>query len=138
MFDVYCFSTLGIEMFAPVYSEFSKSRRSTIFRQELPSLPMLNLLSSFICFLMLGFPFKKWPSNLVPGIMTPLWQTFISSLEVYQLSSIHGCENSYSGRFDSDGGEKSLDTFVIQVIECHSYLKGSFDVFLSSWFPILQ
>lgn len=72
--------------------------------------------------------------------MTPLWQTFISSLEVYQLSSIQGCENSYSGRFDSDGGEKSLDTFVIQVIECHGYLKGGFDVFfifMVSYFAVI-
>ncbi|XP_020264447.1 importin-9 isoform X2 [Asparagus officinalis] len=50
-------------------------------------------------------------------IMAPLWHTFVSTLEVYQLSSIQGCEDAYLGRFDSDGGEKSLDTFVIQLFE---------------------
>jgi len=60
--------------------------------------------------------FQKLASHSGPVIMAPLWQTFVSSLEVYQRSSIQGCEDSYSGRFDSDGGEKGLDTFVIQVL----------------------
>lgn len=47
--------------------------------------------------------------------MGPLWQTFVSSLEVYQRSSIGGAEDPYDGRYDSDGAEKSLESFVIQV-----------------------
>ncbi|URD91572.1 hypothetical protein MUK42_00986 [Musa troglodytarum] len=50
-------------------------------------------------------------------ILAPLWQTFISSLKVYQLSAIEGKQDSHSGRYDSDGGEKSLDSFVIQLFE---------------------
>lgn len=50
-----------------------------------------------------------------PAIMRPLWHTFESSLQVYLRSSIEGAEDSYDGRYDSDGEEKSLDTFVIQV-----------------------
>lgn len=30
-------------------------------------------------------------------------------------SSIEGSEDSHGGRYDSDGAEKSLDSFVIQV-----------------------
>ncbi|GFQ01727.1 importin-9 [Phtheirospermum japonicum] len=50
-------------------------------------------------------------------IVGPLWHTFVSSLEVYQRSSIEGVEDSYDGRYDSDGAEKSLESFVIQLFE---------------------
>lgn len=45
--------------------------------------------------------------------MGPLWQTFVTSLGVR--SSIEGTEDPYEGVYDSDGAEKSLDSFVIQV-----------------------
>lgn len=48
-------------------------------------------------------------------IVGPLWQTFVSSWEVYERSSIQGIEDSYDGRYDSDGAEKSLESFIIQV-----------------------
>lgn len=48
-------------------------------------------------------------------IMGPLWQTFVSALEVYLQSSTEGQEDPYQGRYDSDGAEKSLDSFIIQV-----------------------
>lgn len=44
----------------------------------------------------------------------PLWQTFVSCLKVYQLSLIQGAEDPYAGIFDSDGAEKSLESFIIQ------------------------
>ncbi|XP_077222247.1 ARM repeat superfamily protein isoform X1 [Tasmannia lanceolata] len=47
----------------------------------------------------------------------PLWQTFVSCLEVYQLSSIQGIDDPYSGRVDSDGAERSLESFAIQLFE---------------------
>lgn len=50
-------------------------------------------------------------------VVAPLWQTFVSSLEAYQLCSIQGSEDSHPGRYDSDGGEKSLESFVIQLFE---------------------
>jgi len=49
-------------------------------------------------------------------ILGPLWNTFVSSLRVYEKASIEGTEDSYDGRYDSDGSEKSLDSFVIQVM----------------------
>ncbi|KAI9085691.1 hypothetical protein K1719_032297 [Acacia pycnantha] len=50
-------------------------------------------------------------------VLRSLWNTFISSLRVYERSSIDGTEDSYDGRYDSDGVEKSLDSFVIQMFE---------------------
>ncbi|KAK1551997.1 hypothetical protein Q3G72_008654 [Acer saccharum] len=50
-------------------------------------------------------------------IVGPLWQTVVSSLRVYIRSSIEGTEDPYEGSYDSDGAEKSLDSFVIQLFE---------------------
>ncbi|GLT34537.1 hypothetical protein SLA2020_090460 [Shorea laevis] len=58
-------------------------------------------------------------------IMGPLWQTVVSSLKVYVQSSIEGTEDPYEGRYDSDGGEKSLDSFVIQLFESLLTIVGS-------------
>lgn len=48
-------------------------------------------------------------------ILGPLWQTFVSSLRVYTQASIEGVDDPYDGRYDSDGAEQSLESFVIQV-----------------------
>ena len=53
---------------------------------------------------------------IIAVVVGPLWQTFVSSLSVYERSSIEGAEDPYEGRYDSDGAEKSLESFVIQVI----------------------
>lgn len=58
-------------------------------------------------------------------ILGPLWQTFVSSLAVYQQASIEGAEDPYSGRYDSDGSETSLDSFVIQLFEVLLTIMGS-------------
>ncbi|XP_052199036.1 uncharacterized protein LOC127806080 isoform X1 [Diospyros lotus] len=50
-------------------------------------------------------------------IVGPLWQTFVSSLTVYERSSIEGAEDPFQGRYDSDGAEQSLESFVIQLFE---------------------
>ncbi|KAH7672194.1 Importin-beta N-terminal domain-containing protein [Dioscorea alata] len=50
-------------------------------------------------------------------IVAPLWQMVVSSLKVYQLAAIQGSEDPYSGTYDSDGAEKSLESFVIQLFE---------------------
>ncbi|KAJ8548086.1 hypothetical protein K7X08_021322 [Anisodus acutangulus] len=57
--------------------------------------------------------------------MGPLWQTFISSLGVYTRSSIEGIEDPYDGRFDSDGAEQSLESFIIQLFEFLLTILGS-------------
>uniref|UniRef100_A0A0D6QYM5 Importin N-terminal domain-containing protein n=1 Tax=Araucaria cunninghamii TaxID=56994 RepID=A0A0D6QYM5_ARACU len=50
-------------------------------------------------------------------ILEPLWQTFVSSLGVYELASIQGVNDSYAGRADSDGSDQSLEAFIIQLFE---------------------
>ncbi|CAA6670078.1 unnamed protein product [Spirodela intermedia] len=55
----------------------------------------------------------------------PLWQTFVSCLKVYQLSLIQGAEDPHAGIFDSDGAEKSLESFIIQLFEFLLTLVGS-------------
>jgi len=46
-------------------------------------------------------------------------------LRVYEKASIEATEDSYDGRYDSDGSEKSLDSFVIQVmIAAHRFSCG--------------
>ncbi|PKI40398.1 hypothetical protein CRG98_039244 [Punica granatum] len=61
-------------------------------------------------------------SSLIQGdltvIMGPFWQTFVSSLGVYVRSSVEGVEDSYEEqRYDSDGAEMGLESFVIQMFE---------------------
>ncbi|XP_059648675.1 uncharacterized protein LOC132294728 [Cornus florida] len=58
-------------------------------------------------------------------IVGPIWQTFASSLRVYERSSIEGAEDSYEDRYDSDGAEKSLEAFVIQLFEFLLTIVGS-------------
>ncbi|KAJ0984431.1 hypothetical protein J5N97_002787 [Dioscorea zingiberensis] len=50
-------------------------------------------------------------------IVAPLWQMVVSSLKVYQLAAVQGSEDPHSGTYDSDGAEKSLESFVIQLFE---------------------
>eukprot|EP00256_Glycine_max_P068234 XP_025982829.1 importin-9 [Glycine max] len=58
-------------------------------------------------------------------ILGPLWSTFVSSLSVYEKASIEGTEDSHEGRYDSDGSEKNLDSFVIQLFEFMLTIVGS-------------
>ncbi|KAA8529237.1 hypothetical protein F0562_033964 [Nyssa sinensis] len=58
-------------------------------------------------------------------IVGPLWQTFVSTLRVYERSSIEGTDDPYEGRYDSDGSEKSLESFVIQLFEFLLTIVGS-------------
>ncbi|KAJ4894669.1 ARM repeat superfamily protein [Raphanus sativus] len=80
---------------------------------------VLKCLNQFVQ----NFPFLM-DSELI-AIMRPLWHTFESSLQVYLQASIEGAEDSYDGRYDSDGEEKSLDTFVIQLFEFLSTIVSS-------------
>ncbi|KAJ9163429.1 hypothetical protein P3X46_023097 [Hevea brasiliensis] len=58
-------------------------------------------------------------------VVGPLWQTFVTSLRVYMRSSVEGTEDPYEGRYDSDGVEITLDSFVIQLFEFLSTVVGS-------------
>ncbi|GAB4841854.1 hypothetical protein Ancab_039377 [Ancistrocladus abbreviatus] len=59
------------------------------------------------------------------AIVGPLWHTFVSSLRVYEQSSIEGAEDSFEGRYDSDGAERSLESFAIQLLEFLLTIVGS-------------
>ncbi|CAH2033909.1 unnamed protein product [Thlaspi arvense] len=80
---------------------------------------VLKCLNQFVQ----NFPFLI--ETELMAIMRPLWHTFESSLQVYLRSSVEGAEDSYDGRYDSDGEEKSLDTFVIQLFEFLSTIVSS-------------
>ncbi|KAK9105467.1 hypothetical protein Scep_022311 [Stephania cephalantha] len=62
---------------------------------------------------------------VVAVILPPLWHTFVSSLKVYELSSVEGADDYNVGRYDSDGAGKSLEDFVIQLFELLLTLVGS-------------
>jgi hypothetical protein len=56
-----------------------------------------------------------WLMGFCAVVLGPLWQTFVSCLNVYELASIQGTQDSYTGLADSDGSDQSLEAFVIQV-----------------------
>ncbi|GMI99842.1 hypothetical protein like AT1G26170 [Hibiscus trionum] len=69
--------------------------------------------------------FPSFTESLFMDIVGPLWQTFVSSLRVYTQSAIEGTEDPYEGSYDSDGAEKSLDSFVVQLFEFLLTIVGS-------------
>ncbi|KAF5184289.1 importin-9-like [Thalictrum thalictroides] len=71
---------------------------------------------------------QNFPSHIEEEfsvIEAPLWQTFVSSLKVYEISSIRGSNDPYMENYDSDGAEKSLEALVIQLLEFLLTLVGS-------------
>ncbi|KAI3467172.1 hypothetical protein Pfo_023835 [Paulownia fortunei] len=108
-------SSLMLPMLQPWMEQFS-----SILNHPVPSedpddwsirMEVLKCLNQFIQ----NFPAIAETHFVV--IVGPLWRTFVSSLEVYERSSIEGVEDSFDGRYDSDGAEKSLESFVIQLFE---------------------
>eukprot|EP00257_Ricinus_communis_P014416 XP_015572081.1 importin-9 isoform X2 [Ricinus communis] len=67
------------------------------------------------------------------AILGPLWQTFVTSLKVYVRSSVEGTEDPYEDSYDSDGAEKSLDSFVIQLFEFLLTIVGSAKLMKVIW-----
>ncbi|GAB2226534.1 hypothetical protein Droror1_Dr00022344 [Drosera rotundifolia] len=71
---------------------------------------------------------QHFPRAVVKGfivLLAPFWQTIVSSLNIYQKSVIEGTEDSFGGRYDSDGAERSLESFVMQLLECAVTIVGS-------------
>lgn len=58
-------------------------------------------------------------------IVGPLWRTFVTSLKVYELSAVEGAQDSFEGRYDSDGTERSLESFIMQLFEFLLTIVGS-------------
>ncbi|XP_057528607.1 uncharacterized protein LOC130807420 isoform X4 [Amaranthus tricolor] len=59
------------------------------------------------------------------AIVGPLWHTFVTTLKVYEQSSVEGSLDSFEGRYDSDGAERSLESFVMQLFEFLLTVVGS-------------
>ncbi|KAI3976156.1 hypothetical protein MKX01_028139 [Papaver californicum] len=78
----------------------------------------LKCLSQFIQ----NFPTMEAEFSVIAG---PLWQTFVSSCKVYEISFIRATHDSYEGLYDSDGEDKSLESFVIQLFEFLLTIMGS-------------
>ncbi|PIA39533.1 hypothetical protein AQUCO_02600173v1 [Aquilegia coerulea] len=71
---------------------------------------------------------QNFPSHIEEEfsvIEAPLWQTLVSSLKVYEISSIQGSNDPYMENYDSEGEEKSLEALVIQLLEFLLTLVGS-------------
>ncbi|KAM0908833.1 hypothetical protein ACQ4PT_015180 [Festuca glaucescens] len=64
-------------------------------------------------------------ASLQPAILAPLWQTFVSSFKVYHLSTIQASEDVDSVGYDSDGSERSIESFGIQLFELWTTIVGN-------------
>ncbi|XP_074274717.1 uncharacterized protein LOC141598823 [Silene latifolia] len=58
-------------------------------------------------------------------IVGPLYQTFVTSLRIYEQAMIEGALDSFEVTYDSNGEEKSLESFVIQLLEFLLTIVGS-------------
>ena len=89
--------------------------------QNFPRLPEAKISGKYTCFI---FCVVAWSytfaflikCRICTAILPSLWQTFVSSFKIYHLSSIQGLEELDSINYDSDGSERSLESFEIQVI----------------------
>ncbi|XP_073131458.1 uncharacterized protein [Henckelia pumila] len=116
-------SALLLPMLQPWMEQFS-----SILKHPVPSedpddwsirMEVLKCLNQFVQY------FPAIADTHFTVIVGPLWHTFVTSLGVYERSSIEGVEDSYDGRYDSDGSEKSLESFVIQLFEFLLTIVGS-------------
>ncbi|AQL03043.1 ARM repeat superfamily protein [Zea mays] len=77
------------------------------------------------CLLQLVQNFPRLPEAKISAILPALWQTFVSSFKTYHLSYIQGAETLDSISYDSDGSEKSLESFEIQLFELWTTIVGN-------------
>ncbi|KAK9676119.1 hypothetical protein RND81_11G055700 [Saponaria officinalis] len=69
--------------------------------------------------------FSEATANEFKAIVGPLWQTFVTSLRIYEQAVVEGAVDTFVGTFDSDGEEKSLESFSIQLLEFLLTIVGS-------------
>lgn len=116
-------SALIVPMVKPWMDQFSKILNHPLQSEDPDDwsirTEVLKCLNQFV---------QNFPSLIESEFMIivgPLWQTFMTSLGVYVRSSIEGTEDPFDGRYDSDGAEKSLDSFVVQLFEFLLTIVGS-------------
>ncbi|CAN6240623.1 unnamed protein product [Urochloa humidicola] len=77
------------------------------------------------CLLQLVQNFPRLPEAKISAIIPSLWQTFVSSFNIYHLLSIQGSADVDSVDYDSDGSERSLESFEIQLFELWTTIVGN-------------
>lgn len=77
------------------------------------------------CLLQLIQNFPRLPEAKISAVLAPLWQTFVSSFKVYHLSIIQASEDADNVGYDSDGSERSLESFEIQLFELWTTIVGN-------------
>jgi hypothetical protein len=107
-------SSLMSSMLDPLIEQFSLILNSPVQSQNPDDWSMqMEVLK---CLLQLVQNFPRLPEAKISAILPSLWHTFVSSFKIYHLSSIQGSEVLDSVDYDSDGSERSLESFEIQVI----------------------
>uniref|UniRef100_A0A0E0LAD0 Importin-7/11-like TPR repeats domain-containing protein n=1 Tax=Oryza punctata TaxID=4537 RepID=A0A0E0LAD0_ORYPU len=114
--DDTCIPKLVPELFPSLYSIISSPHRETV-----------SLISSMLDPLMEQFSaiLNSPVQSHNPDDWNMQMETFVSSFKVYQLSMIQASEDLDSVGYDSDGSERSLESFGIQLFELWTSIVGN-------------
>uniref|UniRef100_A0A0E0E0H2 Importin-9 central HEAT repeats domain-containing protein n=1 Tax=Oryza meridionalis TaxID=40149 RepID=A0A0E0E0H2_9ORYZ len=114
--DDTCIPKLVPELFPSLYSIISSPHKETV-----------SLISSMLDPLMERFSaiLNSPVQSHNPDDWNMQMETFVSSFKVYQLSMIQASENVDSVGYDSDGSERSLESFGIQLFELWISIVGN-------------
>jgi len=116
-------ASLMSSMLDPLIEQFSLILNSPVQSQNPDDWSMqMEVLK---CLLQLVQNFPRLPEAKISAILPSLWQTFVSSFKIYHLSSIQGSEELDSINYDSDGSERSLESFEIQLFELWTTIVGN-------------
>lgn len=124
-----CISTLGV--MTGVYQSETKALVSPMLKAWMeqfalvlsPPVPQGNpddwglRMEALKTLMQLVMNFPKLVLAEFSVILSPLWQTFVSCLEVYESACVQGLQDSFSELADSDGNEQSLESFSVQLLE---------------------
>uniref|UniRef100_A0ACD6AEW2 Uncharacterized protein n=1 Tax=Avena sativa TaxID=4498 RepID=A0ACD6AEW2_AVESA len=115
--------SLMTSMLDPLMEQFSIILNAPVLSQNPGEWSMQ--MEVMKCLLQLIQNFPRLPEAKISAVLAPLWQTFVSSFKVYQLSTIQASEDVDSVGYDSDGSERSLETFGIQLFELWTTIVGN-------------
>ncbi|OQU76224.1 hypothetical protein SORBI_3010G114900 [Sorghum bicolor] len=116
-------ASLITSMLDPLIEQFSIVLNSPVQSQNPDDWSMqMEVLK---CLLQLVQNFPRLPEAKISAILPALWQTFVSSFKTYHLSYIQGADDLDSVSYDSDGSERSLESFEIQLFELWTTIVGN-------------
>uniref|UniRef100_A0A0D3GF91 Importin-9 central HEAT repeats domain-containing protein n=1 Tax=Oryza barthii TaxID=65489 RepID=A0A0D3GF91_9ORYZ len=104
--DDTCIPKLVPELFPSLYSIISSPHRETVSLISSMLDPLMEQFSAILNSPVLSHNPDDWNMQM---------ETFVSSFKVYQLSMIQASEDVDSVGYDSDGSERSLESFGIQL-----------------------